>query len=308
MSIINPDDFLFWDTLHPTTLAYSFIAEDFEIALANELDLSSFNELVVFGDSLSDTGNLLPPTGGLFPPSELYFEGRFSNGPIWVDFFTESLGYEVSNFAIAGATSSSENIIRDFSGLDNLPDSLDFLGLTTQLENFQTEITTASADQLYFLFIGNNDFFELLGGDVTTDPTTVITNSITNISNAVIGLANSGVETIAISNLPDLGLTPLAIEAGASSDATLATLAFNTALSEALETLEPALGIDIVELDTFSIANDLATSGEFTVIDQPLLPFETPLESNPIPEPSNVIALFFVLLLGLIFKRKFVAN
>ena len=38
-----------------------------------------FSELVVFGDSLSDTGNLYAASGG-FPPSPPYFDGNFSNG------------------------------------------------------------------------------------------------------------------------------------------------------------------------------------------------------------------------------------
>ena len=43
-----------------------------------------FSEIVVFGDSLSDTGNLNLASGGVFagPP---YFSGRFSNGPVWVE-------------------------------------------------------------------------------------------------------------------------------------------------------------------------------------------------------------------------------
>ena len=41
--------------------------------------------IVAFGDSLSDTGNVSILTGGALPPAPYYFEGRFSNGPIWLD-------------------------------------------------------------------------------------------------------------------------------------------------------------------------------------------------------------------------------
>ena len=37
-----------------------------------------FDELIVFGDSLSDTGNVFISFGA--PPSPPYFNGRFSNG------------------------------------------------------------------------------------------------------------------------------------------------------------------------------------------------------------------------------------
>ena len=60
---------------------------------------------VTFGDSLSDTGNLFLVSG--FPPamiidlatgiqSDGYFQGRFANGPVWIEHFIESL--ELDNF------------------------------------------------------------------------------------------------------------------------------------------------------------------------------------------------------------------
>jgi len=57
------------------------------LSLAVGLPLSvlagPFSSLFVFGDSLSDTGNVSILTGGAFPdPSQPYFNGRFSDGPI----------------------------------------------------------------------------------------------------------------------------------------------------------------------------------------------------------------------------------
>ena len=42
------------------------------------------DNIIVFGDSLSDTGNAFEATGHGEPPSTPYFDGRFSNGPVWV--------------------------------------------------------------------------------------------------------------------------------------------------------------------------------------------------------------------------------
>src|SRR5262245_23552537 len=49
--------------------------------------------LVIFGDSLSDTGNFLPlaPPGSI-PRPDLYYQGRMSNGPVWVDALAKYLG------------------------------------------------------------------------------------------------------------------------------------------------------------------------------------------------------------------------
>src|SRR5260370_31987320 len=41
--------------------------------------------LVVFGDSLSDTGNAALATSGALPNPALYYQGRLSNRPIWAD-------------------------------------------------------------------------------------------------------------------------------------------------------------------------------------------------------------------------------
>ena len=49
-------------------------------------------EMKIFGDSLSDTGNMFFLSKQLIPPGPLYFDGRFSNGPNWVDQVTMQTG------------------------------------------------------------------------------------------------------------------------------------------------------------------------------------------------------------------------
>jgi phospholipase/lecithinase/hemolysin len=46
----------------------------------------NFQDLVVFGDSLSDNGNTFS-TAGL--PKAPYYNGRWTNGPNWVDYFSQ---------------------------------------------------------------------------------------------------------------------------------------------------------------------------------------------------------------------------
>src|SRR5690349_25159216 len=76
-----------------------------------------YSEMVVFGDSLSDTGNVhaASTAQGLIPdPPPPYFNGRLSNGPIWVDRLAERLGIASpspsltggTNYAYAGAKTS----------------------------------------------------------------------------------------------------------------------------------------------------------------------------------------------------------
>ncbi|VEP16479.1 GDSL family lipase (fragment) [Hyella patelloides LEGE 07179] len=81
----------------------------------------NFDRAYFFGDSLSDTGNLLSITGGQIPNAPSYEPGRFSNGDVWVDSLAEELDLTIDpftqdngsndgiNFAIGGATSGDSN-------------------------------------------------------------------------------------------------------------------------------------------------------------------------------------------------------
>ena len=56
---------------------------------------AGFTSMWVFGDSLSDTGNVLALTTAFTPnPFPVYpgALGRFSNGPVWIDYLAAGLG------------------------------------------------------------------------------------------------------------------------------------------------------------------------------------------------------------------------
>ena len=66
------------------------------LALAGELKGPDFKGLFIFGDSLSDTANLDAITDGFLPAtSPPYFQGRFSNGPLWVQTLASFLAIDV---------------------------------------------------------------------------------------------------------------------------------------------------------------------------------------------------------------------
>ncbi|MHC5725840.1 MAG: SGNH/GDSL hydrolase family protein, partial [Nostoc sp.] len=64
----------------------------FSFMLPTKASAASFDQLYVFGDSLSDTGNIYNATGKTYPQSPPYFDGRFSDGPIWIDYLGDQLG------------------------------------------------------------------------------------------------------------------------------------------------------------------------------------------------------------------------
>src|SRR5271156_6305416 len=62
----------------------------------------SYDALYVFGDSYCDVGNLFLATGGAEPPAP-YYNGRFSNGPIWIEHVAGGLGLPMAP-SLAGGT------------------------------------------------------------------------------------------------------------------------------------------------------------------------------------------------------------
>lgn len=177
---------------------------------------SGVDHLIVFGDSLSDNGNIYEASGGDIPPSPMYWNGRFSNGMVWADTLAVDIGATLSNFAIGGATTGTANVndahpAGPFGGLQN--EIADYTGGT---------IDTLA---LHVVAAGSNNFLS-----IPADPVAAITTGVTEILTAVGTLKAVGVTKIWLFNLPDLGLTPRLINAGLSAQGTALTDAFNAAL------------------------------------------------------------------------------
>jgi outer membrane lipase/esterase len=218
-----------------------------------------FEGVTVFGDSLSDNGNAFRVGGGVFPPSPPFFQGRFSNGPVWVENVVSELNLSdtSTNNAFGGATSGTANTVNPA-----LP------GLTTQLNLSLQSSPTANPDRLYVIWVGANDI-------LTTDPNSPATTS-SNVSTALQRLTGAGARNLIVPNLPDLGTTPTGLTAPDRS-ALLSQLStdYNNRLRTSLQTLSqsnPNLSIvpvDIAGLFNAAIANP-ARFG-FSNVTQPCL-------------------------------------
>jgi len=72
----------------------------------------AFSRIVMFGDSLSDTGKMYSKMRGYLPSSPPYYQGRFSNGPVWLEQLTRQFpGLTIANEAEGGATAVAYNKI-----------------------------------------------------------------------------------------------------------------------------------------------------------------------------------------------------
>ena len=158
---------------------------------------AAYTNLVVFGDSLSDTGNNafvfdvvgaagspslppgtlrtpLPTPDNSFIPSFPYATpvgGRYSNGPVWVETFAQNYGLAAvasnlggSNYAYGGARVGPLGSLNPFASFpDNFP-----LSLTTQVATFLAQNSgVAPAGSLYVVAGGGNDARDIIAAAAT---------------------------------------------------------------------------------------------------------------------------------------------
>jgi thermolabile hemolysin len=217
----------------------SFIMTTFAPSVSS---VHKINELYTFGDSLSDTGNIFRATGGAYPSSPPYFQGRYSNGLVWVEYLASGLGLtpeQRTNFAFGGATTGS-------SSMNGVP------GLLAQVDNFTKAHPDINPNALYVLWAGANDY--LYGTSNSTMP-------IDNLSRVIQLLSTRGAKKILVANLPDLGKLPATRYTSNSTTLTQSAIAHNLSLAKSFEVLNDKLGYDtqIIQLDVNSLYREAIT-------------------------------------------------
>ncbi|MDB5365626.1 MAG: hypothetical protein JWM77_1553 [Rhodospirillales bacterium] len=232
-----------------------------------------YDQRVVFGDSLSDTGNVSAMTGGAIPPSPPYYNGHYSNGPMWVDreiprltLWSDLLlgrarsgpidGY---NFAFGGSTSGPETLN---VAAGQVPGAL--AQVSAYLGYLQTgSIQRPTASTLFTVWTGANDYTAFLVG-ASTAPTVpaVVARAVGNIESSVRQLYAAGARNFVVVNEFDLALVPSIRGLGAQTAATGAELSrqHNALLLQTVDQLRPQLaGATLVHVDVGGLYADLFT-------------------------------------------------
>lgn len=261
-------------------LGSALISSSFLFAIKANAIIPNYDQIYVFGDSLSDTGNTFNFTGGNIPPSPPYFQGRSSNELNWIDYLSQDLGisplptfFDVSqganpsngvNFAFTGAltgtfitgddmTTPEENTLPPtFPPLVNLPFPL--IGLQSQVGLFaQNFALNANPNALYLVFAGANDYLPTSADVNLFRPLTETNSSISNLSQAINNLVGLGAKNILVANLPDLGLTPRSLNTSNPSFYTNLSDSHNQSLTGVINNLQSALGnnvdLDLLDID-----------------------------------------------------------
>ena len=240
---------------------------------------AAYSDLVFFGDSLSDTGNVLSLTTAFAPPPFPSFpgaEGRFSNGPAWTEYLAAGLGMpgnsDPANLLFTGVSvvpigpQGGQNFAYGGARTGLGGSAGPTTGLVGQLINWNGSLfgpsltRLADPDALYVILVGANDLRDIRSASGSVLDAIPVA---TNVTNAVGLLAQAGARHFLVSSLPDLGKTPEAVALGKVAESTALTLAFNAALAASMTGLDSffftnfGVDLDLRAMDFFGLFEDL---------------------------------------------------
>lgn len=192
------------------------------------------SNVVVFGDSTVDSGNVFLATGGAIPAvADGYFQGRFQDGYNFADRLNIKFAGAPTLASLAGGNNWAWGGARG-TGVGGFA----VPGLPAQGFDFFTNGPRGfSSDSLVILNIGGNDVFGLQSGDTGgLAPEDFATLYINNMRSAVLALDGAGAGRILVMGIPNPTPTGFAL---------------NAQLQFMLDSIEPALGARLYRYDYF---------------------------------------------------------
>jgi len=220
-------------------------------------DAGAISEIVVFGSSTSDQGNALLLVGAGSPP---YFEGRFSNGPNWIDILADELGLPRpapseaggTNYAVAGAETGA--------GFGTLAPFAPNLG--EQVISFGLDGHELDGDELIVVRGGANDALAQALLEPPDEMFWTPGRAVANIGDHVRALASAGGTRFLVANLGGFADSPFLRSFGLTQDVTLWQEEFRERLKSAMGALQESLGVGITVFDADKVASKLLQQPE----------------------------------------------
>ena len=213
-----------------------------------------YTALYAFGDSLSDAGNIYAATGGAQPVSPPYSQGRYTNGPVWVQDLAASLGLGPITPSLTGGTDYAYGGAQTGTTPVHTANPTD---LSAQLTQFQGAVPHPAASALYTLWIGANDLFTILGTPQITPAAAIIdaNAAIANVATFVSGLAKDGAKTLVLVTVPDLGKVPDITAQGVAASAAASQLSayFDQALVSTVDGIASATGMTLDIVNSYAV-------------------------------------------------------
>ena len=225
-----------------------------------------YDAIYVFGDSYCDVGNIYIATSHAIPASPPYYNGRFSNGPIWIEHVASAMGLPLQP-SLAGGTDYAVGGAEVITAVSTTQGTIP--SVPEQVEEYlRASGGHADPHALYIIEGGGDDILNATGGS----PKELGLKIAAGLAGSELLLRQAGAKNFFIPDLLNVGLLPDA-QANASF-ATQATLATNQTLDGLLQLEQWLEGVKILRADVFSLFESVAgdaTHFGFTNITTPCL-------------------------------------
>eukprot|EP01134_Creolimax_fragrantissima_P000673 CFRG0673T1 len=181
--------------------------------------------LHVYGGSVSDAGFTYKMTEGAWPPP--FYDKRFSNGHVWVEYMTEAYGYNLHSIS-RGSASSNTSVVIGFTGpsftwpvfsaASQIEQNMIVLQNAKQDVAMNTSSKNANVD-IHLLCAGTNDLYFKLQevGELNYEENqdAYVNTSVTSLANAARYLMdNDNVQSVAVCNGYPASESPYVVSQG----------------------------------------------------------------------------------------------
>ncbi|KAI8079700.1 GDSL lipase/esterase [Gilbertella persicaria] len=194
--------------------------------------IPKFEQLVVYGDSVTDNGNVYRATNKTYPASPPYYQGRFSDGPVWLEYVSQYLSIPVQDNGYGGATTNAD----DMTAIRN---NFTVPGFIQQVETIHVN----TAETLYMVEIGGNDLIGLLYPGAFFDdhyPNYDIHRISDNLIQGIQLLINKyQAQDIVLMNIPSLDVFP-GIEQKLKKQAAQLVIDYNQLVKDKIQSIKGA--------------------------------------------------------------------
>lgn len=224
------------------------------ILFSMQLFATPIKQIVFFGDSLTDNGNLYHMLLK-FIPKPPYYEGRFSNGITWAEgvgnYYKNKYGIDYKIYAVGGATAEFHAPTTSFVTISTLAEQYYQYKLSAWFES--------KSDVLYSIWIGGNDYLF----DTSDDLNILTTQVVDHVAWLLKNLIDQGARYFIVINMPDLSLTPFAKQNNIVERLKQASIMHNQKLAELVKTLQTTYPeVSIVYIDSYGFMDDVVENPE----------------------------------------------
>jgi outer membrane lipase/esterase len=200
----------------------------------------TFSDVVVFGDSLSDDGNVAQL-------SSLPAGFGFTTNPdsVYADLVAEAFSFNLTNslsggtdYAVGGACAIKNSV--SFTCVNDPSGPAGAFSITNQVTGYLAgHGGKADPNGLYMMWGGANDIFTATGNPATAQLVTGL--AAQTMVGLISTVQNAGAKTIVVFNLPDIGLTPSFVGTPLQGTASGLAFVYNSTFNGGLATLDDGI-------------------------------------------------------------------